>query len=394
MLGRLRIRLRLLLLCSGVVGVSTWFVIQSSPIHTGIKFKPIVVDVLQKGKSLATGLEPDQNSPPSSTLDNSPDRTVKIERLSNASLERRQQYYDIIIQHNSTWLLHEWRVAVGSTDDQVTNGLLSRALSYRLQADVNEKAAYLEASAYILDSSIDVASRSELIRTLGRAATAGSLQVLIDVAIAGQGAKDVLPEIYSQITKIGENRWENRFHPELAPIYQQAVVAAAPGSGLAGAAISGLAAVGSRGAVDYLLGDVLQFAKTIDDINKLPTGSNLPFEIKALGKISNPESISLLADGLRDQGIGDLQLNLSGAGLAAIGDARATAALLKWAQNARGDMAPLAKEWFSKTRDTASFELIDKSLQQQIPFVSVKIRSEVQAVLNARNEIIKKMNGG
>lgn len=319
------------------------------------------------------------------------DSFSKVEPLANASIERRQSYYDSSVQHNSMWLINQWRVVVNSTDDVVTNGLLSRALSFRLQADPNEKAAYVEGATYLLDSSNSIESRIELVKIMGRAATAGALQVLVDTASDALRSKDLEPEISIQISKIGENRWGNKFHPELTEIYEQALARAPINSNMAAAALSGLASVGSMNAVSRLITDILNVAKTTDELAAHREDRNLSAALSAVEKIRNPESIPVLVKGLRDQDSKDMELLMSGAGLSTMGDPKATEALLKWAQLAREDMAPLARTWFARTRDTASFEVIERALGQQVPFSSPKVKAEIQTVLDKRNEMLKKM---
>ena len=89
----------------------------------------------------------------------------------------------------------------------------------------------------------------------------------------------------------------------------------------------------------------------------------------------------------------DVELIISGTALSAMGEPKATAALLKWAQAAGDDVAPYARQWFSQTRDTASFDLIEATLWQQTTFTSALVKAEVQAVMNDRNGRLKGISG-
>lgn len=277
---------------------------------------------------------------------------------------------------------------------------------------------------------ISTENKAMLLDLLGEIATPDSLKQLVQVAVKGQDTPLYIPAL-QVISRIGDNRWDGRFHEELSPLLEKVWFDATIDDPVFLSAIAkAMAGVGTVEGVELLLSTVAGENKSNDtvDVNRLKQAA----AFEAVPKIRNPAAVDALSARLRsssgttgltgsdaadslvftpasaDQSVtmitgtgnapveknsdsdlneSDLIFNIDGSVMAAAGNAlaeigtpQATQAILDWAQQATDEGARYLENWLPKISDAGSLTLLTAS-QSTVDFQS-------QAVADVYNGVV------
>ena len=207
------------------------------------------------------------------------------------------------------------------------------------------------------------------------------MRIVLDRVINGQETT-LRPLLLGSIGKITQNRWDNRFHPELSPLLEEAWLQQQDDQELFRAVALGIAKVGSVNGVNLLLATVANSAQTMEEIQKQKSSAGF-VALQSMKAIRNSKAIPILAQALNRADVDSPVFFASGEALAAMGRPEATELLLEWAKQAPVDAAPLVERWFTQVRDSKSIDWLRHQLGQQRPFRSEQNRTSIVAALKS-----------
>ena len=299
--------------------------------------------------------------------------------LVQASVKKRQLFFNDLLKQDSmtTFLQLINLLSPPTQEDRIVEGLLIRALSYQLQHSTNNEEIYNMTLQLLNDPIWQNKIKLQMVELMGRTATPGSLEVLLAFALTYPDSS-IEFALRKNIANIGDMRWDGRFHSELSPLLENKWRVETDERLTSSLAI-GLAKVGAPEGVALLLSEVLKGGTSIEDFSR-QEDPKIKAAFHAIKYVRNPKAVSVLENVLNNSAGSNLAVDVSGTTLSTMGRVEATKVLLKWAQNASDESLPFIKKWFSKTRDSKSYQLMDNFVQNK-PFVSSRIKSEINVHL-------------
>lgn len=294
-----------------------------------------------------------------------------------------QSYYDALTEQSAETLWRKWRQSLESSDNTSEDSeLVWVALIYQLRRDNNtNQHVYAAAADLLTRSSLPLALRTQVVALLSSTMTPDALSIMIDTAM-NNNQDPLRPAILEGISQTGDDLWADQIRLELSQPLEAAWNGAANNDhDLLNALAVALAKVGAPEGVRSLLLTLANSDQTIDEVYRAGNSKALT-ALTATDKISNPEVVPLLKEGLQRQSLADPVFIGSGNALANIPSFEASDALITWAQTAPDAAILLATRWIRKVIDTQAIQHLKETLASSAPFRS-------NAVKEALNEALK-----
>lgn len=251
-------------------------------------------------------------------------------------------------------LWQRWEKALARGDFQqnaILGSLLAEQLRQHPDADV-----YRQIGNALRQPGLSVASRSAVIDLLGEIATPEALAQLIEIAQSGASSPLYIAALQA-ISRIGDNRWDGRFHEELSPDLEAAwtdMPVADPA--YASAVAKALAAIGAPSGMELLFQALTVPAQAAAAEEAARLKQSTAFSMIPAAR--NPAVVDIVAGWFHNAGLGSPAFEVSGLTLANVGSPAATQVLLDWAETAPDEGARRVGDWLLKIHDSASVELM------------------------------------
>lgn len=300
--------------------------------------------------------------------------------LNQASVEERVGFTETLNKKSSRQLFDQWTTLIVSGSDPFRAQFVADALSLKLRSGSNES-TYGKIGEYLVNASVPIEQRQLLLGILGSSGTENSLEILLKLSDLQGIETEIKSTAITTVREIGGVRWDEGYREELSPLLENAWRSNTDNPELRIAIAHALAKVGTPSGVTLLVSYISQHAQTVEEVSNFQ--NRLLWEMgRALGEITNPNSVPALQNGLRTQDATNVELWTSGTALAHMGRPEAANALLLWASQADGRVAPLVGPWISEAlNDPKSFQLVEKSLTNGLPFVSQDNKNAIKAAL-------------
>lgn len=232
----------------------------------------------------------------------------------------------------------------------ILGALLAEQLHQHSDPDVYQGIAEL-----LSRSNLALEIKAILLDLLAGTATPEALAQLL--SLSGQKLDSSLYILVLQaIARIGDNRWNGRFHEELSPALETAwsnPVTDDPN--YLDAIGKAIASVGAPEGVEQLLqtvsGNQGKDAETTHRVKQ-----EVAFE--AISQVRNPAAVEVLDARLTQESIGTPDFEVSGKALSEMGSPAATQKILDWAEDAPPEGSRNLKDWLSNVDDENSLTLI------------------------------------
>lgn len=313
----------------------------------------------ERSAALATGLTGQPLPPPSGDHENQDgsttgqDGTDRIASLNPEDAENRIEQLSTMLENATA---DELRAALHQAFERADDVMLNAARNHLLVRAKAGNGAATVALVAGLDTA-EPALQEYLVRTLGEIATTDALRALIDIASHTHAVHDRAERAALQaIAEVGEWRDENVPAADLSVLLERYFSTLSPGETEAiAAAARGLSTLGTAQGVSQVM-------QTFEQLQREGSGST---ELRsrlseALTEVRNPEAVPVLSSRLQeDSGLTGEISRVAGHALAAMGDPRATQALLDWAAGIVDE--PSGKQavtWLSSIRDPRSLEIL------------------------------------
>jgi hypothetical protein len=273
-------------------------------------------------------------------------------------------------------LWRRWEKALVRGDFQqipIVGGLLAERL--RRYPD---EAVYRDIARFLSQADLPIESKSILVDLLGEIATPEALTQLIGLAQGGPDAPLYVPAL-QVISRIGENRWDGRFHEELSPDLEAAwssltVVDPAYAAAIARA----LATIGAPSGLNLLFQALAESTKKTHDEETTRLKQTTAFS--AIPAVRNPDATEVLNQWFQETPLGSPAFEVGGLALAGLGSLTATQILLEWAQTAPAEGASRVVDWFTRLHDSASVDWL-VSVQNSLEFQSNSVEKAFTTAL-------------
>lgn len=250
--------------------------------------------------------------------------------------------------------------------------IIGSLLAERLRQQPDPE-VYRNISDWLAKPTVSMEIKSILLDLLSEIATPDSLTQLL--YLAEQGMDSPLYILVLQaISRIGDNRWDGRFHTELS----QALEAAWSNpenndQAFLSAVGKAIAAVGSPEGINQLLLTVSGNNKDQEREETNRTKQAVAFEV--IPEVRNPDAVDVLSTWFEQEPLGTPAFEVSGSALAEIGSPEATQKIIDWAQEAPAEGARNLEDWLSKIDDAESLGSVSaaQDLEVQNPEIETVI---------------------
>lgn len=287
---------------------------------------------------------------------------IPAKTLADASVDERAAVNDQLLDQRAVHLFNLWRAEADRKKDPLLLDFISNALSFRVRDDDPDNAdVYQQMAQFIGDTGQEFYFRWHLVDTLGETATKEALALLLDFAKSSEDSA-LRQAAYYQITRIAGNTWDQRFHDELSPFLENAWRQEEASSGLLPALGLGLAKVGAASGIDLLLQEIVTAGQTIPEF-EARNAEKAWVAFESLEHVRNPNVRQVLEARLNMSSPESIVTAAVGFALSTMGDSEATGVLLRWVQNSSANVSPFVHDWFVRTRDTGSIDLISKEIE-------------------------------
>ncbi|TAN46452.1 MAG: hypothetical protein EPN21_20425 [Methylococcaceae bacterium] len=251
-------------------------------------------------------------------------------------------------------LWQRWEKALARGDFQ-QNAIVGSLLAEQLR-QYPDAGVYQAIGNALRQSDLPVAGKSAVIDLLGEIATPEALAQLIDIAQNGADSPLYISAL-QVISRIGDNRWDGRFHEELSPDLEAAWVdMAVADPAYAGAIAKALATIGAPSGVELLFQALAAPGKATASDETARLKQTTAFS--TIPAARNPAAVDVLAGWFHQAGLGSPAFEVSGLTLANVGSPAATQVLLDWAETAPDEGARRVGDWLLRIHDSASVELM------------------------------------
>ena len=289
------------------------------------------------------------------------------------------------VKFSPAQLWRRWEKTLARGDFQqlpILGGLLAEGLREHPDA-----AVYREIARSLNQSDLPIEGKSILMDLLGEIATPEALAELLDIAREGRDSPLYVPAL-QVISRIGDNRWDGRFHEELSPELEAAWSNLEIDDPVYAKAIArALATIGAPNGLQLL------YQTLSVPTNEQKTSGEETARIKQTAAFSsipetrNPAATEVVSQKLRNSPLGSPGFEVSGPTLVSLGTTEATLTLLDWAEMAPEEAARHVEEWLASLHDSASQELLS-ALQDSLHFQNSAVAdafATALAQLNSQN---------
>lgn len=305
-------------------------------------------------------------TPAVAAADNNPALSAEVK-------QRQAEYAGWRLSAGKT-LWRRWR-SLNHAGKAVDRELMGAALAGRLQQG-EDGGIYREAGQVLSQSAVPLAERARLAVLLSQTATPSALRALLQ-ALDEPAGSESRPALLSALERIGDYRWNQRFHAELSPLLQSAWQSAGSDARLLSVLAQALAKVGAPEGVDLLLQAVAQSGQSAETLIQQPRASFSEADSRALAawealhEVRNPAAVPVLIPGLHQDN--PVLFRASGDALAAMGLPQATSELAQWARQADDAAGIQAAQWFGRVRDTGSKQVLRQAVSDAPSFHSQRV---------------------
>jgi hypothetical protein len=284
---------------------------------------------------------------------------------------------------DSLTLWQQWQKLMTQNDYQqipIVNAKLAEQLHKHPNIQV-----YQEIDGLLAQPTIPFQNKALLIDLLTEIATPQALSQLLNLAQLGN-TDPLYIMVVQAISRIGDNRWNGRFHEELSPVLETAWLNATDtDETFLNALGSAIAKIGAPQGVNELLLAVT--SKTLTPLaDKKADTETIKQEVafKVIPKVRNPAAVPVLKTWLTQEPVGNPGFELSGAALAEINSPKATEALVDMAKAIPDDASRNVQEWLSKKMDDDKSVNVIKTAQKT-GFQSIAIAEVVDNLVGDNN---------
>ncbi|MEQ1558297.1 MAG: hypothetical protein ABL933_05080 [Methyloglobulus sp.] len=252
--------------------------------------------------------------------------------------------------------------------------ILGTLLSERLRK-YPDLSVYESIANILSQPDVPIENKVLLLDLLTEIATPQALAQLIELAETEINSSMYML-IVQAISRIGDNRWDGKFHDELSPVLEAAWADPPANTDqiFIRAVGKAIAEVGAADGVNALLLTVSgkNNTKKTEEYERIKQ----EVALKAIPRVRNPHAIEVLNTQLVKAPIGTAAFEVSGSALSAMSTPKATQKIVAWAQKAPDEGARNLQYWLTKVSDASSVQLVTAA--QKLPINSTKIT----AVLN------------
>lgn len=287
------------------------------------------------------------------------------------------------VPRDSLALWQQWQKLMTQNDYQqipIVNAKLAEQLHKHSNTQV-----YQEINGLLAQPTIPLQNKALLIDLLTEIATPQALSQLLNLAQLGN-TDPLYMLVVQAISRIGDNRWNGKFHEELSPVLETAWLNATDtNETFLNALGSAIAKIGAPQGVNELLLAVT--SKTVIPLtDKKADTETIKQEVafEAIPKVRNPAAVPVLKTWLTQEPVGNPGFELSGAALTEINSPKATEALVDMAKTAPDDAARNVQEWLTqKIDDDKSVSTIKTA--QKTGFQSTAIAEVIDNLVGDNN---------
>ncbi len=268
--------------------------------------------------------------------------------------------------------------------------IVSAALAQRLQKHRNPE-IYQYISGLLSQPDVPIENKSILLDLLAETATPDALDLLLDLAKQGANTPFYILALQA-ISRIGDNRWDGRFHEELSPALEEAWAdPSIKDPAFLGAVGKAIAEVGAPGGVNQLLVTVSghnpeqvtpttglngQEVATVSGNNQVqePAPTSLTRQevaLEVIPHVQNPVAVSVLTDWFQQEPLGAPAFETSANALIAIGTPAATQTIVDWAVEAPAEGARNLEDWLHNVDDTST--IVSIATEQNLNFKTPEV---------------------
>ncbi len=314
--------------------------------------------------------------------------------LVNQPVQARMKYVSELEKRSSGELFDMWLAETKAKTDLLKERFIADGLATRLRDNQADSAGTLsQIKGFLLNESNDDYSRWRLAQMLGQAATAETLEVLLN-ALSSTGQPEMRAWLLAQVVKASQVTWEGRHHEELSEPLQRAWDAADSKSDTLPYLGIALASVGAPKGLDVLFRDITRGGGTISEFEQ-HADDKAWLALGSLEHVRSSAAIPHLASRLAEGAPDSITTCAAGYCLAAMGQPEATAVLLRWIQASNGDVRQYVADWFGKMRDEGSVQMVSRAIKQE-SFASQQnqdaLRSALTLWLSQRSENLRPVN--
>jgi len=272
-----------------------------------------------------------------------------------------------------------WKRLLNQSEFQqlpIIGALLAERL--RQQPDPN---VYRNISDWLEKPTVSMEIKAILLDLLAEIATPDALRQLLGMAEQGAGSPLYI-QVLQALSRIGDNRWDGRFHTELSPALEAAWSDPdISDQAFFSAVAKAIAAVGAPEGIEQLLLTVSgnNKGKATEDINRIKQA--IAFE--AIPEVRNPDAVDVLSTWFNQEPLGTPTFEVSGSALAEIGSPEATQQIVDWARDAPPEGARNLEDWLSKIDDADSLASISSA--QDLPYQSPEIAAVIDSTATNNN---------
>ncbi len=247
--------------------------------------------------------------------------------------------------------------------------IISTLLAERLRK-YPDSGVYQSITDLLLQPDEPVENKAILLDLLADIATPEALTGLIN--LAEQGADFPLYLLVLQvIARIGDNRWDGKFHEELSPVLE--TVWSNPeitDPAFLDAIGTAIAKVGAPEGVDQLLQTVS--GNNTDNVTEETNRTKQTVAFEAIPQVRNPDAVEVLSTWFKQAPLGTSAFEVSANALVEIGSPKATQEIIDWAKDAPAEGARNLKDLLTKIDDTSSLKAISTAQTQTFQNAEIK----------------------
>lgn len=284
---------------------------------------------------------------------------------------------------NSLALWQQWQKLITEQNYQQIP-IVNAKLAEQLHKHPNPQ-IYQEINGLLAQPAIPVQNKALLLDLLTEIATPQALSQLLNLAQLGN-TDPLYMLVVQAISRIGDNRWNGKFHEELSPVLETAWLNATDtDETFLNALGSAIAKIGApQGVNELLLAVTSKTAIPLTD-KKADTETikqEIAFEV--IPKVRNPAAVPVLKTWLTQEPVGNPGFELSGTALTEINSPDAIEALVDMAKTAPDDASRNVQEWLTKKMDDDKSVSVIKTAQKT-GFQSTAIAEVVDNLVGDNN---------
>lgn len=354
------------LLLALIPGAGTWLLYNTAvDLQPGADHEPMIeipagkkpfYGAVKKHMDPAPDLEPNPHSNKQHKASADPTDRAPVTQVNENHAEKS------LYEQTPAQLWQYWRRLLNQSEFQqlpIIGALLAERLRKQPDPEV-----YQNISDFLAKPNVSMEIKAILLDLLAEIATPDALRQLLSLAEQGTNSPLYI-QVLQALSRIGDNRWDGRFHTELSQALETAW--SNPDNidqAFLSAVGKAIAAVGSPEGVNQLLLTVSgnNKDKATEETNRIKQA--VAFEV--IPEVRNPDAVDVLSTWFEQEPLGTPAFEVSGSALAEIGSPKATQEIVDWAQQAPAEGARNLEDWLSKIDDADSLGAISSAQDLEI----------------------------